>query len=317
MKDQNLPYFRRKIIPLIKVVKSMILGQLHHSEIPTPKQEDLLVINTGSKVSAIPIPKIIWMYWEDGNLPELVQKSVERITRINLGFKVVLLNKDNLSDYLPSFVCESNIPLANKSDLIRLELLYEFGGIWVDSTAIINENFDWVINLSNDNHYDLIGYYREVSTTDKNYPVIESWFLATYPKNSFIKLWLDILRPLGNIGNKAYFDRIQERDDYELIRQKITDPSYLLVYLACQIAMRESSGLNLYLKKCEDCCFLIQESLNWDKYLINYTFCRKPIDGNFYPFIKLTSTDRSMIKEYGMLGLINKNSLIGNLLQNG
>ena len=89
--------------------------------------------------------KIIWTFWAQGidNAPTLVKKCIENI-KINSGeYELKILTKDNFTQYteLPKEIVENeNISLAHFSDILRMKLLSEYGGIWVDSTMFFTEN---------------------------------------------------------------------------------------------------------------------------------------------------------------------------------
>ncbi|MBQ9553448.1 hypothetical protein IJU97_00315 [bacterium] len=57
-----------------------------------------------------------------------------------------MLDKDNYEKYvtLPAFIIkkvyEHKISITHLSDIIRMALLKQYGGIWVDATMFINSN---------------------------------------------------------------------------------------------------------------------------------------------------------------------------------
>ncbi|MCF9034811.1 glycosyltransferase family 32 protein [Acinetobacter nectaris] len=261
------------------------------------------------------VPKVVWMYWDHGNIPVYIQKIIQKFKKLNPEYNVKILSAGTLSEYLPNLIFSaSDLNLANKSDIIRLELLYNYGGIWIDCTTIFYEDLSWLNSLIEKNKYDCIGYYREVSTIDYEFPVIESWFLCAPPKNRFIKEWLDILSPLKDMGSEQYFLMIASRSDFNIIKQEITTPEYLLVYLAEQIAMRNIKNNNFYLRKCESTAFLYQEYFEWDsiKMTTLLTQLNKPSD--MPPLIKLTNYDRVYLDHLINLNLVRKNSIFYELL---
>jgi hypothetical protein len=87
----------------------------------------------------------IWVFWYQDiqTAPELVRGCVENIVKKNVGtkYKVTLISKDNLSDYikLPKYIYDKVetgiIELALFSDIIRICLIAKYGGIWIDSTC--------------------------------------------------------------------------------------------------------------------------------------------------------------------------------------
>lgn len=92
----------------------------------------------------IAIDKTIWVCWLQGEkaAPRLVQKCIESIRKNKPnGFEVVIITEKNLYDYIrfPEYVMEKSamgiITRTHMSDLIRMELLYQYGGLWVDATV--------------------------------------------------------------------------------------------------------------------------------------------------------------------------------------
>lgn len=83
----------------------------------------------------------IFTIWQQGeeNAPELV-KACFRSIRRNCKQELVVLDDNNLSDYiqLPEVIMEKyragKIRRAHFADICRVELLYQYGGYWMDST---------------------------------------------------------------------------------------------------------------------------------------------------------------------------------------
>lgn len=139
------------------------------------------------------IPKIIYVYWNEKELPELIQKTLQTIINSNKDWEVKLFNYDDVLkiDNLPSFIkTKSNLVRVQNdniryvSDWLRLHLLYNYGGVYIDISCICFKNFSHIIDVNDDKLY---GY---------NYPsailkCMENWFLAAPPKHKFVKKWLD------------------------------------------------------------------------------------------------------------------------------
>lgn len=85
----------------------------------------------------------IWICWFQGmmNAPSLVQKCYQSIKENMSDKEVIVLTADNLSDYVqfPDFIIEKwksgVITHTHMTDLLRLELLIQYGGIWLDATV--------------------------------------------------------------------------------------------------------------------------------------------------------------------------------------
>lgn len=195
---------KRYIKNIIFLIHS-ILYKLHFLSIDkryhdAPKYSKELVVNNNGVGGEI--PKIIWMYWDSSSPPQLVINARNKIAELNKDHVVNLLSKESLGDFLPDLISEisySSLCPANLSDYIRLSLLLRYGGIWVDASTLCYKDFSWVHKNS---EYDLHAYYRDVSTTDEYYPIVESWFLAAPKGNHLISLWLDIFRPAVSMGGE-------------------------------------------------------------------------------------------------------------------
>lgn len=85
----------------------------------------------------------IWLQGEE-NAPDLV-KSCFRSIRKHCKQELVVLDENTLFDYikLPDEIMEKRkqglIKNAHFADICRVELLYQYGGIWLDATAFVTE----------------------------------------------------------------------------------------------------------------------------------------------------------------------------------
>jgi hypothetical protein len=94
--------------------------------------------------------KHIWVMWWQGldNAPALVKKCVKILKEKSQGYTITLLDKDNYKDYvdIPSYITNKfehgKISIANYSDVIRMALLYKYGGFWIDSTVLLLDGWD-------------------------------------------------------------------------------------------------------------------------------------------------------------------------------
>ncbi len=88
--------------------------------------------------------KKVWVCWLQGmeNAPALVQKCYESLLEHLKDREIILLTEDNYRNYVsfPSHIQEkidSNIiTRTHFSDLLRLELLLNHGGTWIDATVL-------------------------------------------------------------------------------------------------------------------------------------------------------------------------------------
>ena len=95
----------------------------------------------------------IWTIWLQGedNAPPLVKACFKNI-RKNCKQKLVVLDENTIWDYitLPPEIVEKRkdgkIKHAHFADICRVELLYEHGGFWLDSTGFATSQIpDWIV----------------------------------------------------------------------------------------------------------------------------------------------------------------------------
>ncbi|WP_158781639.1 glycosyltransferase family 32 protein [Pantoea sp. BAV 3049] len=266
--------------------------------------------------AALPaIPKQIWMFWAGSTLPSEIQAFVKKIARENPEYKLTVVNSVNLQQFLPGLqFTRSDMLVAHKSDYIRLELLYRYGGIWMDATTILNCSLDNFLSVNLNSRYDMVAFYRDVSTVDKNYPIIETWFMAAPPGNDFIKRWLHYFSPIMELGAVEYFRQLKSRPDYEQVVQRITDPGYLILNIAQQLALREYNQYNFYLRKCEANAFYYQRLVSWNAIQLSRMMMVDSVPETLPPLIKLTGLERKFLATNLKYGVVNKDSLIGGVI---
>lgn len=130
--------------------------------------------------------KKIWLLWIQGisDAPYIVKACYQSWLEKNPGWEVVILDENTLTDYLgQDFSLHKNTGnnLASASDIIRVNLLAKYGGVWVDATCLCMQPLDeWLFNNA-ESELDFFAFSRP--TKDK---LISSWFLASEKDGKFI-----------------------------------------------------------------------------------------------------------------------------------
>lgn len=305
--------FKTHLVSLCLMAEKKLTKRRTLPEYNPALEHDINLLSQQNSPAAI--PRQVWMYWESETLPAEVQIFVDKIIRENPGYQVTVINNLNIKSYLPDleFVHRDMRP-SHKSDVIRLELLHRYGGIWMDATIILNRTLDELLAVNAADNYDLIAFYRDGSTLDKAYPVIESWFLAAPKNNAFIGRWLHYFRPIIDVGAEEFFRQLLALPDYETIVQGITPPDYLVVYIAQQQALREHNQYNFYLRKCEACALLYQSLAEWRPVKLSRMLMVDRLPAVLPPLTKLTGLDRKYLETNLKYGVVNKDSLLGRVL---
>jgi len=123
-----------------------------------------------------PLPKIIWFLWLQGldNAPIEVKKCYDSWVLNNPGWQVNFIDANNISQYvtLPGW------PIADyvASELLRIDLLAQYGGVWADATCYCVRPVDeWLPE------YMTAGFFAFNRPGPDR--MLSSWFMASQPKN--------------------------------------------------------------------------------------------------------------------------------------
>ena len=132
----------------------------------------------------------VWICWFQGidKAPELVQKCYLSVKKNMADKDVVLLTTENMFDYIqfPSFIVEKwkagIITHTHMTDLMRLELLIRYGGLWLDATVFCSD--------SNVPSYfyqsDLFMYQCLKPGRDGHANYISSWLMSAKTNNKVL-----------------------------------------------------------------------------------------------------------------------------------
>ncbi len=130
------------------------------------------------------IPKFIWIYWEQGEkqAPFLVKSCINRWRNINSDWEVIILNKDNLAEYINLPKLPNYLPVRYQANLLRTMLLNKYGGVWVDATTYCHRPLsEWLPLLASS------GFFMFSNPAEDR--DIENWFIASTKSNPLIDNW--------------------------------------------------------------------------------------------------------------------------------
>ena len=150
------------------------------------------------------ITRTVWMLWDKGwnKAPRLQAMCLRSFQRHNPDFKIHAMNLSEAEKLInrKQYYNDSSWNKASiqaKSDIIRVELLGAFGGVWADATVYCNEPLsNWIYRLRiEDTLGGFFAYERKDKAVNKqNAPWISSWFLIATTHSRIIKIWRDIVR---------------------------------------------------------------------------------------------------------------------------
>lgn len=136
------------------------------------------------------LPKKIWMYWQQGedNAPLLVKKCVASWRELNPDWEVEILDKARVAELLDlaEFEARDDIGLQALSDILRVKLLTQYGGVWADASLFCIKPLDsWIHEYLQDDFFAFACKRRD--------RVMTTWFLAGTPNSVILSAWTDAI----------------------------------------------------------------------------------------------------------------------------
>lgn len=167
----------------------------------------------GEKAKRIGMDSPVWMLWWQGigEAPEIVKICINSV-KANIGTRrLILLDQNNYQEYVhvPSkysrLLEKGQITLTQYSDILRLHLLYQWGGVWLDATYLLTDRLMPQISE--------LPFFSIRHGMNREYPMSKGLWsgsaLAAGKGNRNIKLFLDIY--------EQYFEKHKALADYLLI----------------------------------------------------------------------------------------------------
>uniref|UniRef100_A0A6C0BXD7 Capsular polysaccharide synthesis protein n=1 Tax=viral metagenome TaxID=1070528 RepID=A0A6C0BXD7_9ZZZZ len=162
------------------------------------------------------INKTIWLLWFQGweNAPYLQKKIAESWELNNPTWTIQYLDMNNLKNYVTDidYIYDNNkdISYAAKSDIIRLSLLKNHGGVWADSTLLCMQPLDsWVEKAIENSNFWM--YHGNGAGMDERYGPA-SWFIVSKKESYIITRWKEecdkYWKENNSTGNYFWMDEL-------------------------------------------------------------------------------------------------------------
>lgn len=252
------------------------------------------------------LPKVVWTHWDSEDPPEHVKKTIDRMRNMLPDWQVNFITTDQ---YLRS-INQETIPagfgtlrVEHQADWIRLKLLKQYGGCWIDSGIILNQSINNLYRDCVSNKADLLVFKILGTQTNPKYPIAENWLIMAPPESPMINLWLEEYERAMKMGFKRYKERIKEEGvDLQKLMPKSEDV-YLTQHGCYQkVIQQRISDSNVVYHIAEDTMFKIHaKDCKWDKPCIwnklkDREYCKT------IPYIKLRGGDRKHVNILPLLG---------------
>lgn len=259
------------------------------------------------------IPNIVWSYWNSQALPEMVQMML-RISQLNNPHAAfVTLCDDMLPEYLPEWfgkdVPEKKRLIVDKfrdmparfSDFVRIHLLKQYGGIWMDASSILSAPLDWLHAIQRATGAEYIGYY--IAKPDGLPHVIENWFMSCVPGSRFIAAWCEEFEKFADFPSAVEY--VADAEGRRGIRLDGIIPglrTYLAQHVAAQCVLQQSQPsvkYKLHLFPAKEGPFKAHEDCGWDHNCVADSLLLGPAERYLhrYPLTKFIGPDRGGVRE--------------------
>jgi len=142
-------------------------------------------------VDPSPIPAHIWMLWQQGwdSAPPLVAACARSWKEMNPGWQVHLVDDRSIADFAPSYgdVIAPKASRMAQSDIARLCLLGENGGVWADASLFCQQPLDdWLPKVMD------AGFF--MFAEPRPYRYSDVWFLASARHTILMGAWLEMVK---------------------------------------------------------------------------------------------------------------------------
>lgn len=290
-------------------------------KIPETPNLTLVGSNVTLPDSTQKIPSIIWSYWHEPPAPALVAHCQDNWQRMAPDHEIRMLDKNNFltwitADTIPDYFYR--LPPYRQADWLRIQLLAEYGGIWIDASTILTQNLQWAHTTQEQCRSEYVGFYMQKFTSRPTKPIIENWFMAATPKSEFVKnLALELDHAIA-IGETAYLAELSQQGKFEDVIQLITPKSlhsYLIMHVAASALLdKNSDNYRLALFCAEDTAFAFQTRFKWSKRTLHFKLALTPCPKNLPAVIKLRGPERDRIGGYLAKGLYYRGSVLAKFL---
>lgn len=143
----------------------------------------------------VTIPKNIYTFWDTEPPSSLVKSCMKNWEKMNPEHNVTLITYSTMS----SIIDLNMTPLPRnfysidpryQADWIRLAILLQKGGVWVDASFIMLDSLSIIHQLQEKDQSEGVQFYFEPFTSLIQYPILENWFIAAGKKFSLCLIFI-------------------------------------------------------------------------------------------------------------------------------
>lgn len=285
-----------------------------------PKNVACTVLGGRTAFSKNDFPKIIWTYWDAVPAPEIIEACQRNWRQQATGYEIRFLTKENFilwiksTDLYPDFYA---LPPYRQADWLRLKLLSLYGGVWMDATIILNSNFNWLEQKMHATGVEVVAFYLDRFTCNKDIPVVENWFFAAIPKSPFIIDLLNAFEMALDLGEQNFLNSFGSDIERKRVTQNIpeSDLAYLIMHVAAlKILNLDISKYRIALLRAEDMAYSLHQALGWRKKHLYFRLAWLNERSTIPKILKIRGPDRRVFENFIAKKIYKKNSILVQLL---
>ena len=162
------------------------------------------------------IPKIIHLIWLGGNRPKKFDFLIDEIKRINDDYNVIEWNESNIDfKLINQEIFDTTENLGAKSDILRFELLYKYGGIYMDYDFLQVKKFD-----------NLLEHDFFVGTGDSQPKEIWNSIVGSFKNNEVCYNFLENIKNIKTPIRKHEIGRVMDETGPYLLTRVINNNNF-------------------------------------------------------------------------------------------
>lgn len=172
-------------------------------------------------------PERIFVFWWQGtdDLPDIVRMCINSIKQNSNGREVVMITEDNIRKWadIPQYIFDQvssgAITITHLSDILRVCLLYQYGGYWIDATVFMNAPL---------NDIDFNPYFGSIKIHDRHTGTISAYrwttfFLYATKGSEAMKTFREVLLAYFNENRGRIIDYLLIDYTFEMLYRKSAD----------------------------------------------------------------------------------------------
>jgi hypothetical protein len=234
------------------------------------------------------VPKQVFTYWSSENeiANKLVIKCIDTWRNHNPDWEIFVLNESNQHQYSNLVHNPKKQTIQHFSDTLRLDVLYQHGGVWLDATIWMTTSLNWIHKVQQDAKCSVVGFRNPIKPHTN---IMENWFIACAPNNVFIQKWREeFSKAIHNVDH--YLETVPRA-----LWDQVENPNYLLQNVAWNVTYQRNYNLqaDVCLLDSKNSVFKLHWDSNWDPVVFSKKFVNHK--NNYKPFIKMTQRERSNV----------------------